>query len=112
MNTRYNPLARYSYNDQLTSEEKELIIQHMNNEDIDYDIDIIKSVVLDAKERCPNVELAEIYYLSEGKYSFVELLDDEFTGVILENYLYKDETYIDEDIVLPCSPDSIIYYKK
>ena len=36
MNNRYDPLARYSYNGDLTMQERELIIQHMNKEDIDY----------------------------------------------------------------------------
>lgn len=36
MNNRYDPLARYSYNSELTMQERELIIQHMNTEDIDY----------------------------------------------------------------------------
>ena len=89
-----------------------VVANEYNNEDIVYDIDIIRSVALDAKERCPNVELAEIYYLSEGKYSFVELLDDEFTGGILEKYLYKGETYIKDDITFPRAPDSITYYEK
>lgn len=103
MNTRYNPLARYSYNDQLSSEEKELIIQHMNNEDIDYMIQAklkpeqyLKYIEIEGfsvkntlyYEKCEEIQKADIEYIIHFVNTYKKKLSYKTLDRLISSYSY------------------------
>ena len=129
MNNRYDPLARYSFNKELTVEQKDLIIEKMSLDDIDYMIQqklkpeqYLKYIEVEGfsvkntlyYEKCEEYQSADVSYIvnfvntykKQLTYKDLDTLLSAYSYSMLEEFFNGAYTY-DKDANLIVNPQSI-----